>query len=219
MTINTTAVDVHVINMPGENVVLDMSKQAGVVVYEVEGAVPAPGTTNLMKNRQTGFNMGVNPYVSWADPDDLVEDNIYTEMAAVLDANPTVAGVFSNWGLIQDGKKFPAPYVPWSKMNMKSVKTPLYVGVHQVCVLKRSLVLQAYAELQTQMGQYPIADEGFFFAWLANHGGFIAVNQIGYWWSNNAGPKLSRTDVDIWRKMDNKTQETIKKMYIDILGK
>lgn len=214
----TTLVDVHYITLPNSVKTIDFSRQAGIVVHEVIGNPPPVGTTNLMANRLIGFAQGTAPYVSWADPDDTLVDNIYTDLAAVLDTNPNVAGVYSTWGLVQDGKQYPVPYMQWSKQQMKQVRSPLYCGIHQVCVIRRSVLNAALTDVQSLMTEYPLIAEAILFAKIANLGGFLAVNEIGYWWLNHGTNKCSVLQTQQWQKLTKQQQQTLHDVYLSVLG-
>lgn len=83
--------DIHVLVMPGEptsELVNSIQPLDYVTTHIVDGV-----KDHLGKGRSAGFALGNSPFVTYADPDDIILTEHIEEMILFLENNPNVSGV------------------------------------------------------------------------------------------------------------------------------
>lgn len=135
----------HVLHQPNEseewNAELRLSlDRLPVNVYNLEGT-----HNNILDGRIRGFNTGSSPYISFADPDDIVHIRGIEECLNVLENDQNISGVYTNSTvLMESGREFLLyKHKEWTVEWHAKTALP----IHQLCVIRREVMEQALRQL------------------------------------------------------------------------
>lgn len=174
-------IDVHVLHLSDEN--LEWQRQCDeslqghpIVEHHISGVVGS-----VSDGRKIGWAQGKEKYVSFVDPDDIVEPGTFQLCYDTLERNPDVGGVFTNSALINEKGDFVRYFRPllshsWSFEHHKQD----FLQVHPIAVIRRELV-----EHFVESPPFEITDmlyEQLMYSWIAKEYGWIRLPIIGYQW-------------------------------------
>jgi hypothetical protein len=138
--------------------------------------------------RTRGYSLGNSEYVSHVNDDDLIIGDPFTKCCEILDANPSIIGVYVN-SYIDDGHN---PYKPfyvhtkWSREFHLTTARP----VHELCVMRRTVVeksldkIDKFLKTSKDGNKISIAEgEQLVYAASASFGDWLFLPQtFGYIW-------------------------------------
>jgi hypothetical protein len=189
-----TQIDVHVLHLPFENpewkdqCLEQLSLEPNINIHIVPGIF-----RDIKQSRINGYSMGTSEYVSYVDPDDLIEPGIFGKCQKVLDMNPHLVGVYTRSSIIDENaniiKDYMKPYREWRDHYMFQN----YFEIHQLVVIRRkySDIVNRQIELLAKEGRYTSDTyiEHLRYTLLSLLGRWKALPDLGYHWRSdgNAG--------------------------------
>ena len=174
-------VDVHVLHMPAENKIwADICNES--LANEPINIHHLPGIYGQLREaRYRGFNQGTAEYVSFVDPDDYVEPGIFQQCIDVLDANPTICGVYTLSSILHENGTVTIHH-PYREYGAFVEPRPL--EIHQLTVMRRDSVMRAYSTNFDQIPQLT-GDMQWIYWTMAAKAPWIAIPTIGYNWRSH----------------------------------
>jgi hypothetical protein len=170
-------IDVHVLHLDDEVLRLNDFSLPYVNVYHMPGIVG-----NVLQARINAFRVGTAPYVSYMDPDDKVVPEAFGECLNTLEANPKLAGVYTNSEVIKENGRSTLLYQKhnWSKEWHLSRSVP----VHPLLVMRRSILMPILNQIEkiTWTHKFRSLSDQIICAHVASVSDFQYINTVGYIW-------------------------------------
>lgn len=180
-------VDVHILTM-GDNrgawlrECLDSLQSEPVSIHLRPGI---PGDTAAA--RTAAFKAGVNPYVAFVDPDDVIVPGIFAKLVGLLESEPIAVAAYSDETLMDANGDFigfgwsidPKPYI----MAGYDLRCHEVGGryIHHLRVMRRSVV-ERCLPLKTKRMPEPVLMRD-----LAKLGPILHLAEVGYRWRIHGG--------------------------------
>jgi hypothetical protein len=165
-----------------------LEREPNITIHHLPGIF-----RNIKQARINGYSIGTSEYVSFVDPDDLIEPDIFAKCQKVLDMNPHLVGVYTRSSIIDENaniiKDYMKPYREWRDHYMFQN----YFEIHQLVVIRRkySDIVNRQIELLTKEGRYTSDTyvEHLRYTLLGILGPWKALPDLGYHWRSdgNAG--------------------------------
>jgi hypothetical protein len=165
-----------------------LEREPNITIHHLPGIF-----RNIKQARINGYSTGTSEYVSFVDPDDLIEPDIFAKCQKVLDMNPHLVGVYTRSSIIDENaniiKDYMKPYREWRDHYMFQN----YFEIHQLVVIRRkySDIINRQIELLTKEGRYTSDTyvEHLRYTLLGLLGPWKALPDLGYHWRSdgNAG--------------------------------
>ncbi len=187
-------IDVHMLHLESENKDWELesidrlNQEPNITIHHLPGIF-----RNTKQARINGYSIGTSEYVSFVDPDDLIEPGIFAKCQKVLDLNPHLIGVYTRSSIIDENanivKDYMKPYREWRDLYMFQN----YFEIHQLVVIRRkySDIVNKQIELLTKEGRYTSDTyvEHLRYTLLGLLGPWKALPDLGYHWRSdgNAG--------------------------------
>lgn len=185
-------IDVHVLHLPEENQQWRKLCDHSLIGHPIN-VHHLPGIQgNLRLARYQGFSAGTSEFVSFVDPDDIVEPFTYAICLKYLRDNPHCCGVYTTCSTMDEHGNLIAKELhsrdPWSHENMRS-----HISlVHQITVMRREYVQKV---LDEHFEHIPIDTLEMYYIYcaLTKYGPWVNVPHIGYKWRWHRGGARLRT--------------------------
>lgn len=187
-------IDVHMLHLESENkdwaqeCLTILEREPNITIHHLPGIF-----RNIKQARINGYSTGTSEYVSFVDPDDLIEPGIFAKCQKVLDMNPHLVGVYTRSSIIDENanivKDYMKPYREWRDLYMFQN----YFEIHQLVVIRRkySDIVNRQIELLTKESRYTSDTyvEHLRYTLLGLLGPWKALPDLGYHWRSdgNAG--------------------------------
>ncbi|MDD5189409.1 MAG: glycosyltransferase [Dehalococcoidales bacterium] len=138
---------------------------------------------DLAKARENGFSKGIEKYVAWVDPDDVVIPGTFAKCIEVLEENENCSGVYTTDELIDTNGNHISLGWAHDQKPFTDIGFPVELtdGKHHLRVLKREFV-EKCMPLKSKMIPEPILN-----AEIQNYGPLIHIPIIGYKWRIHGG--------------------------------
>lgn len=183
-------IDVHVLSLPFENKKWEeeclerLKQESNINIHLVPGIFK-----NIKQSRINGYSTGTSEYVSFVDPDDLIEPGIFTKCQNVLDLNPHLVGVYTRSSIIDEHSNIIQPYMrnyrEWRDIYMFQ---DLF-EIHQLVVIRRkySNIVNKQIQLLTNEGRHTsdTYHEHLRYTLLGLLAPWKALPDLGYHWRKN----------------------------------
>ena len=160
-------------HMPNEINILNVNSIASTGLVNIWHTNGIAG--NPLQARVNAFRIGTAPYVSFADPDDLVEPTAFQQCLDYLEGASSLDAVYTNSIIFDVKRKEARPFFKnhfWNWRWHRATQIP----VHQLVVIKRS-ALMPILKLYDGKVQRSRAEQLFY-----DHFEWKFLPTIGYYW-------------------------------------
>jgi len=180
-------IDVHILHLESENkdwkkeCLISLEQETNIVIHSLPGIF-----RNIKQSRINGYSTGTNEYVSFVDPDDLIEPGIFAKCERVLDLNPHLVGVYTRSSIIDEHSNIVQQYMrnyrEWRDIYMYQ---DLF-EIHQLVVIRRKFsdIVNRQIQLLTDEGRHTSSTyiEHLRYTLLSTLGPWKALPDLGYHW-------------------------------------
>lgn len=176
-----TKIDFHVLLHPNQNRVStqralleNISLCPSLVMHTVKGI-----DRHIGEGRYIGFTQGKEKYCSFADDDDRVNTEVFSECLNILEGDPTIDAVVTSSLVTKNGKGFYKLH-PYNKMRTGDVYTLSTARfIHPIIVFRRRS-LNPY--LYRLKGWPDLCEFSLIGSMLLDGLKFVHLNEVGYYW-------------------------------------